>query len=146
MAIGHLDPGSAISPVLWGVLFEAFNSSADRGLYAGVARNRSFDFHDRDDPGWNTVTGWEVSRNVTGTAAPIELRLPISFVPSELTVPTGAERSAGSSCEPAPFSPTVTPWRDELVPPAYAFADARCVSHATATRHALENSSCSTPA
>lgn len=134
MAMGHLDPGSAISPVLWGV------------LYAEIVRNRGFDFHDRDHLGWNTVSGWEVLRNATGTAAPIERRLPISFVPSEFTVPTGAARLAGSSCEPAPFSPTVTPWRDELVPPAYAFADVRCVSHATATRHALENSSCSTPA
>jgi alpha-L-arabinofuranosidase len=36
-------PGSAVSPLLWGIFFEDINLSADGGIYPELVRNRSFE-------------------------------------------------------------------------------------------------------
>jgi len=44
-------PGAKISPTMWGIMFEDLNFAADGGLYAELAKNRSFEFP-------NPMMGW----------------------------------------------------------------------------------------
>src|ERR1035437_3165894 len=42
-------PGHAISPMLYGIVFEDINCSADGGIYAEMVRNRNFEDSDKPD-------------------------------------------------------------------------------------------------
>lgn len=67
ITVSESDIGRTISPDLWGVFFEDINSAADGGLYAELVRNRSFDFDERDGPGWHALTGWSTSGSATAS-------------------------------------------------------------------------------
>ena len=59
------EPGTPVSPLLYGLFYEDINYSADGGLYAEMVQNRSFDYH--ATPGFGKdlkpTTAWEpVSR------------------------------------------------------------------------------------
>jgi alpha-L-arabinofuranosidase len=55
------EPGTAVSPLLYGLFYEDINYSADGGLYAEMVQNRSFDYH--ATPGFGKelkpTTAWE---------------------------------------------------------------------------------------
>jgi len=57
----HADqPGTKISPDLFGIFFEDLNYAADGGLYAELVQNRSFEYSAADHGGWNALTSWEL--------------------------------------------------------------------------------------
>lgn len=45
-------PVATVSPNMWGIFFEDINFAADGGLYAGLVKNRSFEFS-------NPLMGWK---------------------------------------------------------------------------------------
>jgi alpha-L-arabinofuranosidase len=52
---------TAISENLYGIFYEDINHAADGGLYAELVQNRSFEFNQLDNPGYNGLTAWQVS-------------------------------------------------------------------------------------
>lgn len=58
VVIDNAAPGTRISRDLWGIFFEDINHAADGGLYGELVQNRSFDYGERDQPGWHSLTGW----------------------------------------------------------------------------------------
>ncbi|MBN1517219.1 alpha-N-arabinofuranosidase [Candidatus Sumerlaeota bacterium] len=58
--------GKPISPLLFGIFFEDINYAADGGLYAELVRNRSFEFQAIENPEWNQLTGWELTKRGEG--------------------------------------------------------------------------------
>ncbi len=58
-------PGTKISPDLFGIFFEDINYAADGGLYAELVQNRSFEYSAADRPGWNSLTAWQEVGNGT---------------------------------------------------------------------------------
>jgi alpha-L-arabinofuranosidase len=55
-----LDDPTAISERLYGLFYEDINHAADGGLYAELVQNRSFEFNQFDNPGYDGLTAWEV--------------------------------------------------------------------------------------
>jgi alpha-L-arabinofuranosidase len=56
-----LDDPTAISERLYGLFYEDINHAADGGLYAELVQNRSFEFNQLDNPGYDGLTAWEVA-------------------------------------------------------------------------------------
>jgi alpha-L-arabinofuranosidase len=55
-----LDDPTAISERLYGLFYEDINHAADGGLYAELVQNRSFEFNQFDNSGYDGLTAWEV--------------------------------------------------------------------------------------
>ncbi len=66
IAIDLQHPGKAISPDLFGIFFEDLNYAADGGLYAELIQNRSFEYQATDQPTWNALTAWQLTRRGGG--------------------------------------------------------------------------------
>ncbi len=55
LTVNAAQPGTTVSPMLYGIFFEEINHAGDGGIYAELARNRSFE--DAETPeGWVLVT------------------------------------------------------------------------------------------
>lgn len=74
ITVDNAAAGTRISRDLWGIFFEDINYSADGGLYGELVQNRSFDYTDRDQPGWHALTGWLTPTPTTG-AQPAPVRI-----------------------------------------------------------------------
>lgn len=59
-------PGKPISPDLFGIFFEDINYSADGGLYAEQIQNRSFEYQATEQPSWNSLSFWELTKRGDG--------------------------------------------------------------------------------
>lgn len=63
----HADrPAKAISPDLFGIFFEDINYAADGGLYAELIQNRSFEYQATEQPTWNSLSFWELTKRGGG--------------------------------------------------------------------------------
>lgn len=51
---------TAISENLYGLFYEDINHAADGGLYAELVQNRSFEFNQFDNAGYDGLTAWQV--------------------------------------------------------------------------------------
>src|SRR5438093_5699971 len=58
--------GKAISPDLFGIFFEDLNYAADGGLYAELIQNRSFEYDVTEQPTWNSLSFWELTKRGGG--------------------------------------------------------------------------------
>ncbi len=59
-------PGKPISPDLFGIFFEDINYAADGGLYAELIQNRSFEYQATEQPTWNSLSFWELTKRGDG--------------------------------------------------------------------------------
>lgn len=59
-------PGKPISPDLFGIFFEDLNYAADGGLYAELIQNRSFEYQATEQPAWNSLSFWELTKRGGG--------------------------------------------------------------------------------
>lgn len=59
-------PGKPISPDLFGIFFEDLNYAADGGLYAELIQNRSFEYQATEQPTWNSLSFWELTKRGGG--------------------------------------------------------------------------------
>lgn len=59
-------PARAISPDLFGIFFEDINYAADGGLYAELIQNRSFEYQTTEQPTWNALSFWELTKRGGG--------------------------------------------------------------------------------
>ncbi|HEX7312747.1 MAG TPA: alpha-L-arabinofuranosidase C-terminal domain-containing protein [Pyrinomonadaceae bacterium] len=59
-------PGRPISPDLFGIFFEDLNYAADGGLYAELIQNRSFEYQATEQPTWNSLSFWELTKRGGG--------------------------------------------------------------------------------
>lgn len=56
------EAGKAISPDLIGVFFEDLNHAGDGGLYAELIQNRSFEYRASEQPSWNNLSFWSLTK------------------------------------------------------------------------------------
>jgi alpha-N-arabinofuranosidase len=56
------EEGRAISPDLIGVFFEDLNHAGDGGLYAELIQNRSFEYRASEQPTWNNLSFWSLTK------------------------------------------------------------------------------------
>lgn len=56
------EAGKAISPDLFGVFFEDLNHAGDGGLYAELLQNRSFEYRASEQPSWNNLSFWNLTK------------------------------------------------------------------------------------
>jgi alpha-L-arabinofuranosidase len=64
-----LRDATAISERLYGLFYEDINHAADGGLYAELVQNRSFEFNQLDNPGYDGLTAWTVVAGPATVAA-----------------------------------------------------------------------------
>lgn len=79
-----------ISPLLYGAFFEDINYGGDGGLYAELAANRSFEYHDRDGQTDRHKMCWEA---LPGTVFTIRTEKPLNSVHTHY-----AAISGGNGC------------------------------------------------
>ena len=67
-----------ISPDLFGIFFEDLSHASDGGLYAELIQNRSFEFQATEQPTWNPLTCWELTKRGGGQGSiSVEVAEPI---------------------------------------------------------------------
>ena len=54
-------PAKPISPDLFGIFFEDLSYAADRGLYAELVQNGSFEYSSADCPDWSALSFWQLT-------------------------------------------------------------------------------------
>ncbi|MCL5096899.1 MAG: alpha-L-arabinofuranosidase [Candidatus Omnitrophica bacterium] len=64
-------PGTKISPLLWGIFFEDINHSADGGIYPEQVRNRSFEDSDQPDHWALETTGSAAGEMAIDSSKPL---------------------------------------------------------------------------
>lgn len=79
LTVDLTQPGTAISPDLFGIFFEDINYAADGGLYAELVQNRSFEYSAADHGGWHALTSWEqVTRDGGEGSVAVEAAHPLN--------------------------------------------------------------------
>ena len=68
MTVQAGEAGTPISRDLWGIFFEDINWGADGGLYAELVENRSFEFTNTYNAGYDFKTGWTLVERGGGRA------------------------------------------------------------------------------
>ncbi len=68
MTVQAGEAGMPISRDLWGIFFEDINWGADGGLYAELVENRSFEFTNTYNAGYDFKTGWTLVERGGGRA------------------------------------------------------------------------------
>jgi alpha-N-arabinofuranosidase len=101
VSVGADQPGTPISPTMWGVFFEDINFGADGGLYAELVKNRSFEFPD-GLMGWRRIEGQGASGSVSvsnhepvNTANPHYLRLNLTAASGQFGIANEGFRGMG---------------------------------------------------
>ena len=89
ISVDASQPGTKVSPDLYGLFFEDINHAADGGLYAELISNRSFEDADKETPTWKTsaATGAKIStqlvnKDLLNKAQGQALQLTVAATPS----------------------------------------------------------------
>ncbi|NMM98856.1 alpha-L-arabinofuranosidase C-terminal domain-containing protein [Bifidobacterium olomucense] len=62
ISVRNSQPGTPISPDLWGIFLEDINYAVDGGLNADLIQNGAFEYNRTDNPRWSHLFGWTIAQ------------------------------------------------------------------------------------